>query len=71
MKREVRCMYKALLKENQIILGLEKILQMYDEWDAFRNMIESTDEAPASMKRIFIPQLDTPKYLKWAKRYLI
>lgn len=70
MKREVRCLYRALLKPDQL-LSLRKILQMYREWDAFRDLIDSTDEAPAAMKRIFMPQLDAPQYINWAKKYLI
>lgn len=70
MKREVRCLYKLLLKPDGKVLDVRKVLEIYEEYSDFRDKVLGADEAPVVMKGYF-PEMGMPKYLEWVKQYLI
>jgi hypothetical protein len=70
MKREVRCLYRLLLKPGGKVLDVRNVLEIYEEYNMFRDKVLNADEAPAIMKGYF-PKMDMPKYLEWVKQYLI
>jgi len=69
IKREVRCLYKALLKEGKL-LDLRKMIGLYEDYNKLRKKVLASDEAPQTLK-VGMPPLKMPKYLKWAKKYLV
>jgi hypothetical protein len=69
IKREVRCIYTALLK-NSKMLNLRKMIGFYEEYDKFRKRVHNSEEAPMALKN-YLPPLKMPKYLMWAKKYLV
>lgn len=70
MRREVRCLYRKLLKEDGKILDLKKIIGFYDEYNDLRGRILNSREAPGTLKNS-LPPLKMPQYLKWIRQYLI
>jgi len=70
MRREVRCLYRALLKEDGVMLDLHKMIGFYEEYNDLRDRVMSSQEAPGTLKNN-LPPLKMPKYLQWAKQYLI
>lgn len=70
LKREVRYLYLALLKEQGRTMDLRKIIGFYEEYEDLRNRALASDEAPKALKNN-LPPLKMPKYLQWVKQYLI
>ena len=71
MRREVRCLYKALLKEDGVMLNLKKMIGFFEEYRDLRTRVLCSNEAPPSLKAGLVYELKMPKYLKWVKKYLI
>ena len=69
IKREVLYLYRALLKEGKM-LDLHKMIGYYEDYIGLRKEIMKADEAPQTLK-VGLPPLKMPKYLIWAKQYLI
>ena len=70
IKREVRCLYLALLKEGRTVLDLKKMIGFYEDYNDLRARVMNSAEAPSTLK-VSLPPLKMPKYLKWAKQYLV
>ena len=70
IKREIRCIYLALLKGNRSVLNLKNMIRFYEEYDGLRIRVMGSDDAPSTLK-VSMPPLNMPRYLKWAKQYLI
>ena len=70
IRREVRCLYKVLLKEKGIIFNLKEMIGFFDEYQNLRDRVLRSDEAPPSLKAGLMYEYKMPKYLKWAKKYL-
>ncbi len=70
IKREVRYLYLALLKNDGAILNLKKMINFYEEYNDLRGRVLSSREAPSTLK-VSMPPLKMPKYLKWVKQYLM
>lgn len=68
MQREVKHLYKLLLKGNGKISDLNKILAFYEDFGKLTDLIKNNPEAPGNT---FIPSVRMPKYLKWTKQYLV
>ncbi len=68
--REVKWLYKKLLKPDGSVLNLKKIIGFYDEYNDLRGRILNSREAPGTLKHS-LPPLKMPLYLKWAKKYLV
>jgi len=70
LRREVRCLYLALLKESATVLDLRKMIGFYEDYNDLRSRVISSAEAPSTLK-VSLPPLKMPKYLKWVKQYLV
>jgi hypothetical protein len=70
MKREIRFLYKLLLKPDGKVLDVRKVIEMYHKYDEFRNEVLNSEEAPETMKGFF-PKVEMPKYLEWVQQYVI
>jgi hypothetical protein len=68
--REVRYLYKKLLKEDGRMLNLKRVIGFYDEYNDLRGRVLGSREAPYTLK-IDLRPLKMPLYLKWAKKYLV
>lgn len=69
-RRELRWVYKALLKPNRQVANISNILGYYDRYDTLRNDLESDIEAPSSLKAALVP-INKPKYLQWISEYVV
>jgi len=72
-KREVRCLYLMLLKNNGRIVNINKIIGYYNQYD---NLIQSKDDLdfPHTIKNGLVygkSGIKTPKYLQWSKKFLV
>ena len=70
IRREVRCLYLALLKKDGVVLNLSDMVGYYEEYIDLRGRIINSQEAPSTLK-VGLPPLKMPKYLKWVKKYLV
>lgn len=70
IKREVRCLYKALLKEDGEQVSVTELVGHYLEYNAFRQKILNSRVASARLKAN-LPPLKTPKYVSWVQKYLV
>lgn len=71
MQREVRCLYRLLLKPNGKVLDLYKVFEVYEEWDKFREFVRNTEETPGIIRSLSLPHVEMPQYLKWIRKYLM
>lgn len=70
MRRELRWIYKLLLKPNGRVASLKKILGRYEQYETFRQELAEDEDTPGSLKASLHP-VEMPKYLKWASQYVI
>lgn len=75
VKREVKYLYKKLLKPDGRILNLKNVIGFYDEFNDFVKRVHTSEESPDALKSKFgwssMSRLEMPLYLKWAKKYLM
>ena len=71
IRREVRCLYKALLREKGVTFNLKEMIGFFDEYQNLRDRVLRSREAPPSLKAGLIYDYKMPNYLKWVKKYLI
>ncbi len=71
IRREVRCLYMALLKNNKGVRDLRKMIGFFDEYIDLRDRVVRSGDVPPSVRAGLIFAIKMPKYLKWAKKYLI
>jgi len=69
MRREVKYLYRRLLKKNGRVLDLKNIIGFYDEYNDLRGRALNNQEAPRELK-YYLPAIKMPKYLQWAKQFL-
>lgn len=69
-RREIRWIYKALLKPQRKVVNINNILGYYDRYETLRNDLEHDVEAPSSLKAALV-QVKKPKYLQWISEYVI
>ena len=69
MKRQVRWIYKAILKTGGVVESIDKQIAYYDSYGALRKQILEDEAAPSKLK-VALPPINPPKYMKWIKEYL-
>jgi len=67
MKREVRCTYLAVLKENAMIVGVDELINFYEDYAKFRQKMLNNTAAPNSLKAQLQP-ISMPQYVEWLKK---
>jgi len=65
--REIKCLYKLVLKDHGKLSDLHKIVEFYSAYDKLTDLIKNNPEVPGNT---YIPSVKMPKYLQWAKKYL-
>jgi len=70
MRREVRNLYKALLRERYGIANLNEFIDAHNEYNDYR---ESVCSSPVKRKviKIYLPTIKKAQYIKWAEQYLL
>lgn len=70
MRRELRWIYKALLKPCGRVISIKRVLGLYEQYESLRKEIGEDKDAPGSLKSALHP-IEMPKYLKWISQYII
>lgn len=70
MRREIRWVYKALLKPDGKVVNVQELISLYDRYNEFRKEIQESDVAPGTLKAS-LPPLKMPNYLEWLSQYIV
>lgn len=70
MQRELRWLYRALLKSDGQLVDIREIIGMYSRYNAFRKEIQESNIAPGTLKNS-LPPVKMPKYLDWVSQYVV
>jgi hypothetical protein len=70
MRRELRWIYKALLKPEGEVVNIRELISLYDRYNEFRKEIQESKVAPGTLKNS-LPPLKMPNYLEWLSQYII
>jgi len=69
---EIKWLYRRLLKNSGKVLSIRNILKFHDDYNHLRGRVLSSPEASHNLKYALRNETaKAPKYLKWAKKYLI
>jgi len=69
VRRELKWLYRALLKNEGKTINLNELVGWYDEYTNFRLRALKSDNAPSSLK-VALPPINIPKYIQWIKQYM-
>jgi len=70
MRRELRWIYKALLKPDGKVVEIRELIGFYDRYNAFRKEIQESNVAPGTLKNS-LPPVKMPRYLEWLSQYIV
>ena len=68
MKREVRNLYKALLKDRGITASVNEFIEAYDEYNTYKESVMS-NSIKRRVIRVYLPAIKKPQYIEWAEKY--
>lgn len=68
MRREVRNLYKALLKEKYVTAVIEEFVYAFEEYNAYRESVASSAIKRRVIK-VYLPAIKKPQYIEWAEKY--
>lgn len=66
MQREVKFLYRLVLKNNGKISDLKQIFAFYNDYNKLIDLLKNNPEVPS---KTYLPSMKMPKYLQWAKKY--
>jgi len=69
VKRELKWIYKALLKPDRIRVQVSELVGFYKEYDEFRSKVLNSNVAPATLK-MSLPPVKKPQYVTWIEKFL-
>jgi len=71
-KREVRCLYLMLLKNNGRIIDINKTIGYYNQYDDLIRSKDDPDFPQAIKSSLVYGKLGTkmPQYLQWSRKFL-
>lgn len=70
IKREVKWLYRALLRNGGRVVSLSKTIGYYDKHAEYRDELQKDPDTPSTLKAKMQPVI-APQYLRWAKQYLV
>jgi len=70
MRRELRWLYRLLLKSNGRVVSIRRVLGSYEEYEALRKRLGEDEDTPGSLKSSLRP-VNKPGYLEWVSQYVI
>jgi len=70
MKREVRNLYKALLRDRHMLAHIDDFVDAYDEYNAYKDSVASSVVKRRVIK-VYLPAIKKPQYIEWAEKYRI
>ena len=68
MQRQVKCLYKLMLKDRGRVANLKGIISFYDDYNKLTSLVKNNKDAPGAAFT-YIPNIKMPK--QWAKKYLV